>query len=141
MSLNHMKAILEKIKEYQRIILFRHKRPDGDAVGSTKGLCEILRITYPEKEICVLNCDYSDYVAFLGGEDEPKDDDFYREALFPCHRHAVTVQILDGVSAIRRVLLSGETSERRPRTGPETAPTPPHLGAEARGSRLRDSCL
>lgn len=81
MSLENKKVILDRIKEYQRIILFRHKRPDGDAVGSTKGLCEILRNTYPEKEICVLNCDYSDYVAFLGSEDEPRDDDFYREAL------------------------------------------------------------
>ena len=30
-------AILEKIKEYDKILLFRHFRPDGDAVGSTKG--------------------------------------------------------------------------------------------------------
>lgn len=81
MSLEKMKVILDKIKEYDRIIIFRHKRPDGDAVGSTKGLREILRITYPEKEICLLNNDYSDYMAFLGEEDEPRDDDFYKEAL------------------------------------------------------------
>ena len=34
MKLKQMKAILEKIKEYDRIIIFRHIRPDGDAVGS-----------------------------------------------------------------------------------------------------------
>ena len=33
-----METILKKIKEYHRILIFRHFRPDGDAVGSTKGL-------------------------------------------------------------------------------------------------------
>ena len=81
MNLESMKVILEKIKEYDRIVLFRHKRPDGDAVGSTKGLREILRCTYPQKDIRLINNDYSDYVAFLGGEDEPQEDDFYKSAL------------------------------------------------------------
>ena len=81
MSNEKMQAILDKIKQYNRIIIFRHKRPDGDAVGSTKGLREILRLTYPEKEICLLNSDYSDYMAFLGDEDEPREDDFYSTAL------------------------------------------------------------
>ena len=75
------KQILDKIKEYDRIIIFRHFRPDGDAVGSTKGLREILRLSYPEKEILLLNSDYSDYIAFLGGEDEPVADELYAEAL------------------------------------------------------------
>ena len=81
MNMQHMTEILNKIKEYDRIIIFRHKRPDGDAVGSTKGLREILRLTYPEKEICLLNTDYSDFVAFLGDEDEPRPDEFYASAL------------------------------------------------------------
>ena len=67
--LETMKIILEKIKEYHRILLFRHFRPDGDAIGATKGLQEILRATYPEKEIYLANEDYSDYLAFLGEED------------------------------------------------------------------------
>ena len=74
-------TILDKIKQYDRIILFRHKRPDGDAIGSTKGLCEILRLTYPEKEILLINSDYSDYLAFLGGEDGNIPDEKYKEAL------------------------------------------------------------
>jgi phosphoesterase RecJ-like protein len=81
MNTQRMRDILEKIKEYNRIIIFRHKRPDGDAVGSTKGLQRILQLTYPEKEILLLNCDYSDYVAFLGKEDAPRDDAFYKTAL------------------------------------------------------------
>ena len=55
-----MQIILDKIKEYKRIIIFRHLRPDGDAIGSTKGLWRILKLTYPEKEIYLQNDDYSD---------------------------------------------------------------------------------
>ncbi len=76
-----MQSILDKIKEYNRIIIFRHKRPDGDAVGSTKGLAEILRISFPEKEIHIINSDYADYVSFLGGEDSDIDEALYAEAL------------------------------------------------------------
>lgn len=76
-----MKLIFEKIKEYDRIVIFRHKRPDGDAVGSTLGLRGILRLSYPDKEIIVNNSDYSDYVGFLGSEDEARPDEFYAEAL------------------------------------------------------------
>ena len=42
----NMKIILDKIKEYDKIILFRHFRPDGDAVGSTKGFAAILKASF-----------------------------------------------------------------------------------------------
>lgn len=74
-------AILQKIESYQRIIITRHARPDGDAIGSTKGLQKILRLTYPEKEILLINEDSSDYLAFLGGEDAPIQDELYQDAL------------------------------------------------------------
>lgn len=76
-----MVQILDKIKQYDNIIIFRHLRPDGDAVGSSKGLREILRLSFPEKKILLLNSDRSDYVAFLGDEDDPVEDDIYRSAL------------------------------------------------------------
>ena len=81
MNIEKKREILDIIKEYDKIVIFRHKRPDGDAVGSTKGLCEILRLTYPEKDVRVINTDYSDYVGFLGGESEQMDDSFYSDAL------------------------------------------------------------
>ena len=74
-------SIIDKIEEYQKIIIFRHFRPDGDAVGSTKGLQRILKLSYPEKDIRLINADMSDYLAFLGGEDAPVEDDFYKDAL------------------------------------------------------------
>lgn len=81
MNRESMELILQKIKEYDRIILFRHFRPDGDAIGSTKGMRAILRATYPQKEIYILNDDYSDYLGFLGGEDEVIPDEMYVDAL------------------------------------------------------------
>ena len=81
MNKEQMTKVLDKIKEYDKIVIFRHKRPDGDAVGSTLGLREILRLSYPEKQIMVINNDRSDYTAFLGDEDSAHTDDFFADAL------------------------------------------------------------
>lgn len=77
----NMKIILDKIKEYDKILIFRHFRPDGDAIGSTKGLQRILQLTYPDKKIYLQNSDFSDYLAFLGEEDEPLFEEEYVDAL------------------------------------------------------------
>lgn len=71
MSLSVMQSILQKIKEYDRILLFRHTRCDGDCVGSTKGFARILQLTFPEKEIRILDGQRSDYLAFLGYDEQP----------------------------------------------------------------------
>ena len=76
-----MTTILDKIKEYDKIILFRHFRPDGDATGSTKGLKRILQLTYPEKTVLLINNDYADYLKFLGTEDAQIADEEYADAL------------------------------------------------------------
>lgn len=81
MNREQMEQILQKIKEYDRILLFRHTRCDGDAVGSTKGLKRILQLTYPEKEIYLIDDDHSAYLDFLGSEDAPIDDALYADAL------------------------------------------------------------
>ena len=80
-NLEIMEKILQKIKEYDRILIFRHFRPDGDAVGSTKGLQEILRLTYPEKEILLVNEDYAKYLEFLGPEDGEIPEEKFADAL------------------------------------------------------------
>ena len=81
MTTTFARQVLDTIKQYDKIIIFRHLRPDGDCVGSTKGLQRILQLSFPEKEIILQNCDFSDYLAFLGGEPEIKDDEFYADAL------------------------------------------------------------
>ena len=81
MTATFAREVLDTIKKYERIIIFRHLRPDGDCVGSTKGLARILQLTFPEKEIILQNCDFSDYLSFLGDEPAIQDDDFYSDAL------------------------------------------------------------
>ena len=73
--------ILQKIKEYNRIMLFRHVRNDGDCVGATKGLKRILQLTWPEKEIYLIDADTAKYLEFMGPEDEPVADELYADAL------------------------------------------------------------
>ncbi|MEI3606044.1 bifunctional oligoribonuclease/PAP phosphatase NrnA [Pseudogracilibacillus sp. SE30717A] len=43
--------ILNKITEYETIIIHRHVRPDADALGSQCGLKEMIRLSFPEKEV------------------------------------------------------------------------------------------
>ncbi len=73
--------ILDKIQEYDRIVIFRHLRNDGDCVGASKGLKEIIKLTWPEKEVYLIDQDTSAYLAFLGPEDEPIPDEYYADAL------------------------------------------------------------
>ncbi len=81
MSFEKKKAILEKIRQYDRIMIFRHVRNDGDCVGASKGLKAIIRLTWPEKEVYVIDAQTSEYLAFLGPEDEPVADELYKDAL------------------------------------------------------------
>ena len=63
--------ILDKIKEYNRIIIHRHSKPDGDAMGSQIGMKHILKANFPEKEIYVVG-DVVGYLNFM--EDSAMDD-------------------------------------------------------------------
>ena len=74
-------TIFNKIAEYNRIMLFRHVRNDGDCVGATKGLKEIIKSTWPEKEVLLIDTDTAKYLEFMGPEDEPVADEVYADAL------------------------------------------------------------
>ena len=63
--------ILELIRKAPRIVIHRHKNPDGDALGSQLGLKHILRDSFPDKEILVVG-DMTDRYAFM--VDEPMDE-------------------------------------------------------------------
>ena len=76
-----MKQVLDKIKQYDTIIISRHVRPDGDAIGSSRGLAAMLRLSFPEKKIYVQTEDSSDYLSFLGPDDEQIPESAYANAL------------------------------------------------------------
>lgn len=81
MNENIKQRIFDKIKEYPRIMLFRHIRMDGDCVGASKGLKELIKGTFPDKEVLLVDEQRSDYLAFLGPDDGPAPDESYRDAL------------------------------------------------------------
>ena len=81
MNQTPMQWILEKIKDYNRIFIFRHFRNDGDCVGASMGLRQILRASFPEKEVYVIDAERSEYLAFLGSCDPEMEDAAYADAL------------------------------------------------------------
>ncbi len=73
-------TVIATIRSYNRIIIHRHKNPDGDALGSQLGLAGILRENFPEKEILCVG-DTSARYAFMGYTPDEVSDDAYRDAL------------------------------------------------------------
>lgn len=72
--------ILNKIKEYNRIIIHRHIRPDGDCMGSQMGLKYLIKNTFPEKEVYAVGDELPEYLSELGEVDNIPDD-YYNDAL------------------------------------------------------------
>lgn len=73
--------ILEEIKAADRVIIHRHKNPDGDALGCQIGLKHILKDNFPEKEIYAVG-DGAGRYAFMQDSDMDKiDDGLYTDAL------------------------------------------------------------
>ena len=81
MNLEIKQAILQKIKEYPVICLFRHVRNDGDCVGATKGFKRILQLSFPEKQIYLIDHETAKYLEFMGPEDPEIEDSVYASAL------------------------------------------------------------
>ena len=79
--MDNLTAILTAIKKYNRIIIHRHQRPDPDAIGSQTGLAEILRSSFPHKEIYMVGKDIPSF-DWIGSMDEI-DGDEYHNALPP----------------------------------------------------------
>lgn len=63
--------ILDLIKKYDKIIIHRHKKPDGDAIGSQVGLKHIIKANFPEKTVYTVG-DSAGRYAFV--EDSTPDE-------------------------------------------------------------------
>ena len=73
--------VLQQIRQFDRIIIHRHSKPDGDALGSQIGLKHILKENFPEKEIYMVG-DAAGHYSFM--EDSVMDivdDALYTDAL------------------------------------------------------------
>ncbi|MBM7701222.1 DHH family phosphoesterase [Metabacillus iocasae] len=71
--------ILEEIKQFDTIIIHRHVRPDPDAYGSQCGLAEVLKASFPHKQIYVVGKPESS-LQFLYEMNEIENK-IYKEAL------------------------------------------------------------
>ena len=71
--------IYELIKEYNTIIIHRHEKPDGDALGSQLGLKLAILESFPNKNVFAVG-DTTEYLKYLGNMDEISDD-IYNDAL------------------------------------------------------------
>ena len=61
-------AVLDCIKEYDTIIIHRHSRPDGDAMGSQIGMKNIILENFPEKTVYTVG-DSTKFFGFLPDSD------------------------------------------------------------------------
>ena len=82
MNFEIKQTILNKIKEYDTIMLFRHVRNDGDCVGATKGMKSLITATWPEKTVYVIDADTAQYLEFMGPEDPEVADEVYEKARY-----------------------------------------------------------
>ena len=57
--------ILNKIKEYDTIIIHRHVRPDGDCIGSQMGLKEIIKQNFKDKKVYAVGDDIPEYLSTI----------------------------------------------------------------------------
>jgi len=74
-----LKEIYNAIVEYKKIIIFPHARPDGDCIGTSFGLKDIIKTTWPEKDVYVAG-ESSEFTKYLG-EPEILEDEVFKGAL------------------------------------------------------------
>lgn len=65
--------IIEKIKQYDTIIIHRHVRPDPDAYGSQHGLKTLIEANYPHKKVYATG-QHDDSLSFMATPDVVADD-------------------------------------------------------------------
>ena len=73
--------VIQAIRDYDRIIIHRHGRPDGDAMGSQIGLKHLIMENFPEKEVYAVG-DAPGFFGFMEGSVmDTIDDSLYEGSL------------------------------------------------------------
>ena len=91
------KAIYRKIKENDKIILARHIGADPDALGSTIGLREIIKNTFPKKEVYAIGPTSTKF-KYMGKVDKVNEEIFKDALLIVCD--TPDLKRIDGVKDI-----------------------------------------
>ena len=53
------------IQKYNYILIYRHQKPDGDALGAQFGLKHFIELNFKNKIVYTMGEDYSDYLSWL----------------------------------------------------------------------------
>ena len=72
---------LSEIQRFDRIIIHRHNRPDGDALGSQIGLKHIIKENFPEKEVYAVGDAAGNYAFMDDSVMDTVSDEMYAGAL------------------------------------------------------------
>lgn len=75
MDSNLLTKIYNKIEAYDKIIIFPHGRPDGDCIGTSFGLKDIIETTWENKEVHVAG-ESSEFTKFIDVPEQLDDADF-----------------------------------------------------------------
>ncbi len=110
--------ILEEIRQNESIIIHRHVRPDPDAYGSQCGLAEILKASFPEKNI------------FVVGETEKSLEFLYKMDLVPDELYQDSLVIVCDTANQARV------SDQRYKTGKKVIKIDHHPNDDQYGDLL-----
>ena len=73
--------IIEKIQDASTIIIHRHTKPDGDALGSQIGLYHLIRENYPNKKVYKVGDEAGRYSFMEGSVMDVIADELYKNAL------------------------------------------------------------
>lgn len=72
---------LQLIKKYDKIIIHRHSKPDGDAIGSQVGLAQAIRASFPNKTVYIVGDAPKRYAFVENSAPNVIEDGEYRGAL------------------------------------------------------------
>lgn len=76
---NKYKKIYKTIKKYDRIVIARHVGPDPDCLGTQIALRDIIKTTFPNKEVYAVGYSASRF-SYLGALDKMQEE-YYQDAL------------------------------------------------------------
>ena len=65
--------IIDRIKEYDTIVIFGHKNPDGDCYGSQIALRETIKLAFPNKKVFATGTGLKRFFDLIGEIDEVED--------------------------------------------------------------------
>ncbi|MBS2126258.1 bifunctional oligoribonuclease/PAP phosphatase NrnA ['Fragaria x ananassa' phyllody phytoplasma] len=74
-----MQIIYDKIKTFKTIIIHGHSKPDGDCYGAQLGLKEVIKVTFPQKQVYAVG-ESNPSLSFVGVMDQVEDS-LYQNAL------------------------------------------------------------